>query len=437
MDFDLYTPTATTNYIRLLIAIHQVAAPQLIMPRCEGLPDGPCPQNVNNRSVKLTQGDMMLCPKCDAIRFPPKQSNDSDSDLSCRNSTANARTNATSKPKQMKPADANGKSGVINIDDSAHCDNNQGQGNTADTAAVHTVTDDQVSLLRAEVNCQRDMILKLQQQLRSVLSFIGIAEQDIQPPIGNESERINNMPTCQLGVAGQPSWAAAEITANIQHAHSSELQKPRQPITTLQQSLIAAVYVDQSEQKRRESSLIVSGLQENEAQTDKLIFANLCNEEFNVQPDIVTTKRLGRAQPTKIRPLLVVTRKTDQAQHLIAAAKQLRKSLNPTVRDNVYINRNLTKAEAEAAYCVRVQRRQAAEHRAGNRGTRLGADNLSNEQSDTDVSRSLLNIAHNPNGFVPPPSTSDSRASVSSGPVLPTITVPPAADQSRQQGRRD
>ena len=40
------------------------------MPRCDGLPDGHCPQNVNNRSVKLSQGDLMLCPACEAIRFP-------------------------------------------------------------------------------------------------------------------------------------------------------------------------------------------------------------------------------------------------------------------------------------------------------------------------------------------------------------------------------
>ena len=42
------------------------------MPRCEGIPpDGRCPLNVNNRTVTLTQGDLMLCPSCDSIRFPP------------------------------------------------------------------------------------------------------------------------------------------------------------------------------------------------------------------------------------------------------------------------------------------------------------------------------------------------------------------------------
>ena len=42
------------------------------MPKCDGLPsvDGRCPQNVNNGSVKLCQGDLMLCPSCEATRFP-------------------------------------------------------------------------------------------------------------------------------------------------------------------------------------------------------------------------------------------------------------------------------------------------------------------------------------------------------------------------------
>jgi len=255
---------------------------------------------------------------------------------------------------------------------------------------------------------------------------------------------LNKTVTCQVDVvdhpAVQPSWA--EVTANTQLPqlpHHLEQEKPRKLGTNFLQSLIAAVYVDQSEQKRRESSLIVSGLQESKTQTDKLIFTNLCSEEFNMQPDIVITKRLGRAQPTKIRPLLIVTRKTDEAQHLIAVAKQLRKSSNLTVRNNVFINRNLTKAEAEAAYCVRVQRRQAAVHHADNqqsRGTRYEV-NASNKPSDIDVSLSLLSTANNPNALVPLPSSSQSRVSVSDDPALSNVTAPPAADQSQQQGRHD
>ena len=40
------------------------------MPRCEGRPDGACPDKRNDSTVKLTQGGLMLCVACDAFRFP-------------------------------------------------------------------------------------------------------------------------------------------------------------------------------------------------------------------------------------------------------------------------------------------------------------------------------------------------------------------------------
>lgn len=44
------------------------------MPRCEGVPSGPCPKNVNSRSVKNCQGDMFSCKSCEDTRFPPPSS---------------------------------------------------------------------------------------------------------------------------------------------------------------------------------------------------------------------------------------------------------------------------------------------------------------------------------------------------------------------------
>jgi len=35
------------------------------MPRCEGIPDGRCPQQWNDNKVKLGEGDLMLCADCD------------------------------------------------------------------------------------------------------------------------------------------------------------------------------------------------------------------------------------------------------------------------------------------------------------------------------------------------------------------------------------
>jgi hypothetical protein len=45
------------------------------MPVCEGRADGPgvtlpCPDRRNDNTVRLRQGDLMLCNSCDAHRFP-------------------------------------------------------------------------------------------------------------------------------------------------------------------------------------------------------------------------------------------------------------------------------------------------------------------------------------------------------------------------------
>ena len=40
------------------------------MPRCEGRPERACPAQVIDNSVKLCQGDLMLCKDCDEYRFP-------------------------------------------------------------------------------------------------------------------------------------------------------------------------------------------------------------------------------------------------------------------------------------------------------------------------------------------------------------------------------
>lgn len=38
------------------------------MPRCEGLPSGPCPRKVNDSNVKIGKGDLLLCAYCDGER---------------------------------------------------------------------------------------------------------------------------------------------------------------------------------------------------------------------------------------------------------------------------------------------------------------------------------------------------------------------------------
>jgi len=39
------------------------------MPRCDGLPEGPCPSRKNDNTVRVGEGDLMLCKSCDKERF--------------------------------------------------------------------------------------------------------------------------------------------------------------------------------------------------------------------------------------------------------------------------------------------------------------------------------------------------------------------------------
>jgi hypothetical protein len=161
-----------------------------------------------------------------------------------------------------------------------------------------------------------------------------------------------------------------------------QLRLQRQSIA-FQQSVVAAVYVDQSLKRRRESSLIVNGLEPAVGRPDDQLFAALCSTELSVRPDVVSAKRLGRSQVGKIQPLLVYLKQADQAQQLINSAKRLRHSANPAVRDKVFINPNLTKAEAAAAFKVRSLRRQAQQRQQ--RALNDEDNNREGSKSSTDL----------------------------------------------------
>jgi hypothetical protein len=366
------------------------------MPRCEGLPEGPCPHNVNNRSVKLTQGDLMLCSKCEAIRFPPAQlssclesgnTNDNSSTRKTSSLSVNSAINVKSKTKQTQPAAvAVATLASSGAEDNATCENNCAKVSSRITAT----TDEQITLLAPItatvggieyigefkedpstlirlVQRQQLEISRLQTQLNYVLSFLGIDEGDISIPNDTaHSDRFVSLPN--LSHSPQDAPAASSEVLNDLPSWTEVVRRKQisKKPSNLQQSVVAAVYVDQSLKKRRETSLIVSGLEPSPGKADSELFSSLCSNELHIQPEVVKTKRLGNdnSSSVKPRPLLVILRETDQAQQLISSARLLRRSSNQAIRDRVYINPNLTKAEAEAAYLLRVKRRQTSQQRS-------------------------------------------------------------------------
>ena len=106
----------------------------------------------------------------------------------------------------------------------------------------------------------------------------------------------------------------------------------------------------------------------------------LCETELDVKTVIKSCRRLGKVIPGRVRPLKVSVRTAEQVTSVITAAKNLRNSNDDYVKHNVYINADLTKAQADAAYRVRCQRRQARAARDSQTGGY--ADTVSRPNAD-------------------------------------------------------
>jgi hypothetical protein len=70
---------------------------------------------------------------------------------------------------------------------------------------------------------------------------------------------------------------------------------------------------------------------ESSQSVDKTLVVDLCLSKFDISPDIITTKRLGKLVPGRTQPLLVIFRQAEQAKRVINLAKSLRRSSNPTM----------------------------------------------------------------------------------------------------------
>jgi hypothetical protein len=206
--------------------------------------------------------------------------------------------------------------------------------------------------------------------LNFVLLFLGISEGDsnitvagnLETHVAAESRTLDQLQT--NGVATDLSSVEPSVSHEqwntVVSKHRHNLKSSRD---TFQQSIVATVYVDQSVKNRRETSLIITGLASKDNLSDSQLISDLCVTEFNIVPNIVSTKRLGRLHMDKVQPILVYLKEVEQARFLIGSAKRLRRSPDPITRERIFINPNLTRAEAAAAYQVRVQQRSATQRR--------------------------------------------------------------------------
>jgi len=197
--------------------------------------------------------------------------------------------------------------------------------------------------VHAEINRLQKLVNTLQNKVEFLLSFLGVNE---SPPPDAASHSNDSNTNVQSG----PSYAT--VAANGLH----KLQGP------VRNAVLTAVYSDLQARESMKNNVVVCGLPPNTDQSDNVLFAALCRQHLGFSdgaPTVARTTRLGRPSPDRVQPLLVALTNQEDKNYLLTTAKNLRKSTDVFVRNNIYISPQQTRAERQAAYESRCRRRQA------------------------------------------------------------------------------
>lgn len=176
--------------------------------------------------------------------------------------------------------------------------------------------------------------------------------------------------------------------------------KPATLSAPFRDAVVSAVYNEFEEKDRRARNIVVSGVPS--SSSDKTFVENLCRNELSTIVEVIKCRRLGQSQPGRLQPVHATLRSPSDAEAVIKLAKNLRQSSDTIVRNSIYINPDMTKAESLAAYQRRCRRRELAARRATNTTHSVGGSvttqpgtSFAVSQSSTDryFSTTSVNVA--------------------------------------------
>jgi hypothetical protein len=219
----------------------------------------------------------------------------------------------------------------------------------------------QIDELATTVAKQNETIDKLTSLLNMVLKYLDISD-------GTQTSRTLKAELSEISNSLESRVIPTEPRAELPSA--STQMPPTAPI----KDVLAAVHNEMQQQRQRRRNVVVNGLKPVDGVADADLFTALCETCLPVKPVIIRERchRLGRQQPGKIRPLLVTLRSDENAAELLQCARLLKDS---AAGAGVYINPNLTPAEAQAAF-ERRQRRRTRSRQTIGRPANQSSDNM-------------------------------------------------------------
>ena len=144
-------------------------------------------------------------------------------------------------------------------------------------------------------------------------------------------------------------------------------------------------------------------------------------------PQPTFTRRLKASTSSGKPPLLLVCFSTeDVATQVLSRARNLRSSESEHIRSNVFINRDLTKAEAAAAFELRKQRRDREHNKVQLTQANIVVDHSSPISSESGSNTSVIDPS-----CVPPPSVLTTGGQIPANANTHSVdSVPPVASSS-------
>ena len=127
--------------------------------------------------------------------------------------------------------------------------------------------------------------------------------------------------------------------------------------------MLSAVHTEFRDISNRSLNVVVSGLKPSSIDNDAAQFSELCASELIIYPSVKSTHRLGNVISGRIQPLLVTLQSTDDVREILQSAKLLRNSTSNYVRNSIFINKHMTKAESLAAFNIRKKNREKRDNK--------------------------------------------------------------------------
>ena len=187
-------------------------------------------------------------------------------------------------------------------------------------------------------DCAVDLTLKMQAFEQQVVLF---------------TARLDAVERAQLAMRADIDTLMSSSITGTGHSSSSA------PVATTTADFATSTAVDDLVRERdwrssRKINIVLSGLKLSLA-GDAEIVKNLLHNDLHIDTTVTRCVRVGQAQPDRPKLLIATLASEMDARAAIRSATLLRKSISPKVRNNVFLNADLTKEQCSTEFKLRAE----------------------------------------------------------------------------------